>query len=253
MFSSSHFILPDERLSHTSSPRTLAHFDFRNYTFSSKPTHNSALNTSQQASITPKPHTNSSDIASDTNSITLSVPKLGKRRARALCNHLKPILGAKSVQYHDVGALEIAWPTPSNACSDLKELGDPSLGDATSQHDRVGRTSDDDQPNRVGSLDHSESDKNKIDYGKKACALRVHNDLTGGESCHTLRQDWRGKWSATSGAIGFRQKDNKTLRVEDGENITTFLPGKVRTVVGRHGKWRTTSTVSPASHPFARS
>jgi hypothetical protein len=186
-------------------------------------------------------------MTSDTYSVILPVPDLGVRRARALCNHLKPTLDAESVQYHrENRTLEIAWANPSEAYSNL---GDPGLGDATSRYDSV---SDDHQSHRAGEFDHSEPDENKIRYGKKACALRVHNDKTGGESCHLLKQNLEGEWSAVSGAIGFPQKD-KTMRVEDGDHTMTFVPGKVRTVLGRHGKWRTTSTVSPAPYPSARS
>jgi hypothetical protein len=192
-------------------------------------------------------------MASDTYSVTLSVPDLGVRRARALCNHFKRTVNAESVQHHrEKGVLEIAWANPSEADSNLNKLGDLGLTDATSQRGRLGSTSGDGQSQRSEGLYHSPPDGKTIRYGKKGVALRVHNDETGGERCHTLRQDLRGKWSAISGAIGFPQKDG-TMRVENGNNTTTFVPGKVRTVVGRHGKWRTTSTVSPATYPFARS
>jgi hypothetical protein len=190
-------------------------------------------------------------MASDTYSVQLNVPDLGVRPARALCNHFKRTVNAESVQHHrEKGVLEIAWANPSEADSNLNKLGDLGLTDATSQHGQLGSTSGDGQSQRSEGFYHSHPDGDTILYGEEAVALRVHNDATGGERCHTLRKDLRGKWSAISGAIGFPQKHG-TMRVENGNNTTTFVPGRVRTVVGRHGKWRTTSTVSPAPYPFA--
>ena len=193
----------------------------------------------------PKPLTISSNMASDTYSVTLPVPELGVRTARALCNHLEPTLSAKSVQYHrEEGVLEIVWPAPSNAYSNLEKLGDPSLTDAASRHDRVGRISGDGQSHRSESFDQSQPDGKTISYGKKACALRVHNKGTGGQSCHTLRQGLDEKWSAASGAICFPQED-KSMRVEDGDRTMRFLPGKVRKVIGKDNGWSTVTTTSP--------
>jgi len=184
-------------------------------------------------------------MTSDTYSFTLRVPDLGVRRSRALCNHLEPTLGAKSVQYHrEEGALKIVWPAPSNPYSNLETLGDPSLTDVTSRPDQLGRISGDGQSHRSESFDHSEPDGKTISYGKKACALRVRNHVTGGQSCHTLRQDLKEKWSAASGGICFPQEDN-SMRLEDGARTMRFLPGKVRKVIGKDNGWSTVTTTSP--------
>jgi hypothetical protein len=184
-------------------------------------------------------------MASDTYSVILPVPDLGVRRARALCNHLKPTVGADSVDYHN-GTLKITWANQFNTGSNL---GNPGLRDATSRYNQV---SDDDESQRAGESDHSELDENKVRYGKKACALRVHNDETGGESCHLLKQGLSGEWSAVSGAIAFPQED-RTLLVEDGDITRKFLPGKIREVHGKNNKWSTVTTVSPAPFPPVRS
>jgi hypothetical protein len=140
---------------------------------------------------------------------------------------------------------------PSEALSNLQKLQDPSLTDAASRNDQIGRISDKNQCHGAVGFDHSELNDNKIQNGKKVGALGVYDNETGGWGCHTSRQGLAGEWSSNSGVIHLR--DDKSLGVEAGSNAMTFLPGEVREFIGEDEKRRTAVTVSPAASPLTRS
>jgi hypothetical protein len=191
-------------------------------------------------------------MTSDTYSVTLPVPMIGVRRARALCDHQtysrRRICSVKSRKRGSRNRLD----HPSEALSNLEKLRNPSLTDAASRNDQIGRISDENQCHGAVGFDHSEPNENKIQNGKKVGALGFYDNQTGGwRRCHSPRQGLGGEWSTASGVTHLR--DDKSLGVEAGSNAMTFLPGEVREFIDEDEKRRTAATVSPAASPLTRS